>query len=133
MKSGPSPPSKSLGAAEQPGPPAGGKKTWAPPEDIRLSLRILAHLGQVGPLGSDDVARPEQTQQGIADALSVTQGAVSKVLGPLVAAEVIRKERRHVRGQDRQVRIYVLTVRGDLMAKEIRAKFGSIPTFPPPT
>ncbi len=73
------------------------------------------------------MARPESTQQGIASALSVTQGAVSKILGPLVAAEVVRKERRHVRGQNRRVKTYFLTVRGDRLAEQIKARFGTSP------
>ncbi len=123
MKSGSRPPSTNIGAAEQPVPPTGGRATWALPADIRLSLRIIAHLAQVGPPGSDDVARPESTQQGIARALSVTQGAVSKILVPLVAVEFVRRERRHVRGQSRRVNVYFLTVRGDSLAKEVLAKF----------
>jgi DNA-binding MarR family transcriptional regulator len=102
-----------------------------PNEDrVRLSLRILAHLARVGPLGSDEVASPESTQQGIARALSVTQGAVSKILGPLVAAEVIRRERRHVRGKDRRVKVYFLTVRGDELAKKVQEKFHFAPIWP---
>ncbi len=54
MKSGSRPPSTNIGAAEQPVPPTGGRATWALPADIRLSLRIIAHLAQVGPPGSDE-------------------------------------------------------------------------------
>lgn len=133
MKSEPSSPTASIGSAEQHGPPAGRISAWVPPERIRLSLRIMTHLAQVGPLGSDDVARPESTQQGIARALSVTQGAVSKIIGPLVAAEVVRKERLHVRGQNRRVKVYFLTVRGDRLAAQIRARFGTSSSFPTST
>jgi DNA-binding MarR family transcriptional regulator len=100
-------------------------------ERIRLSLRIVVLLGRIGPPGEDGVAKPEATQQGIAAVLGVTQGAVSKVLRRLVAAEVVRQERHHVRGQDRRVRIYFLTRRGEGLEREIRERFELPSQFPP--
>lgn len=93
---------------------------------VRLSLRIVTHLSRAGVLPSDEIARYESTQEGIAQSLSVTQGAISKILGPLVAAEVVRGERRHVRGLDRRVKTYSLTLKGDTLAQEIHARFGEL-------
>jgi len=92
---------------------------------VRLSIRVISFLARVGPLPSDDVARPESTQRGIARGLGTTIGAVSKVLSLLVEAQIVRRERRHVRGQVRRVRVYFLTVQGDRMAQEIVTKLGS--------
>jgi len=94
-------------------------------ERVRLSLRIVTHLALAGISPSDGIARFESTQRGIAKALSITQGAVSKILRPLVAAEVIRAERRHVRGLDRRVKSYTLTARGDQLALGVRARLGA--------
>jgi len=93
-------------------------------DEVRLSLRIVIHLDQTGPPGDGGVAKRESTQQGMAQVLSVTQGAVSKVLSRLVAAEVVRHERHHVRGEDRRVRVYFLTARGEELAREIQYRFG---------
>jgi DNA-binding MarR family transcriptional regulator len=101
-------------------------------ELVRLSLRIVLHLSDLGPLPSDGVARPGATQQGMARELCSTQSAVSKILARLTAAEVVRRERRHVRGENRRVLVYSLTVRGDLLANEIQAKLGIGPTVPSP-
>jgi DNA-binding PadR family transcriptional regulator len=109
---------------------------WHPPEhaltrvaevsrdQVRLSLRVVVHLHRAGPPGEDEVARLESTQQGLVRSLGVTQGAVSKILSRLVAAEVIRQERRHVRGLNRRVRAYFLTARGLALAREIEAALG---------
>lgn len=93
-------------------------------EQVRLSLRIVVLLSQIGPPGADGVAKSESTQRGMAQVLSVTQGAVSKVVNRLVIAGVILRERHHVRGQGRRVRIYFLTSRGEGLAREIRERFG---------
>jgi DNA-binding MarR family transcriptional regulator len=85
---------------------------------------LVVHLARVGQLASDDVARFESTQAGIAASLATTQGAVSKILARLRAAEVVRRERRHVRGQPRRMKVYFLTRRGEILAAEIREKLG---------
>jgi DNA-binding MarR family transcriptional regulator len=123
------------GAWETRRPPIGGDERFGfreselgPPgpagDRVRLSLRIVIHLAQVGPLASDEVAKAGSAQAGIAESLATTQGAVSKILARLVAAGVIRRERRHVRGQSRRVRVYFLTQRGEALAAEIREKLG---------
>lgn len=96
---------------------------FATDERVRLALRMVVHLAQVGPprLPTEE-APPQSTQQGIAEALSATQGAVSKVLRRLIAGELVRWERRHVPGRFRRVRVYFLTVQGEQMAAATRAR-----------
>lgn len=91
---------------------------------VRLSLRLVVHLSRYEPTVDGGPARPESTQEGIALALSATQGAVSKVLRLLSYAEMVRHERRHVPGRDRNVRAYYLTRRGELLAAEMRTRPG---------
>jgi Transcriptional regulator PadR-like family len=117
----------------------GLRSSWEPPRpiirasdgpregEIRLSLRIVVHLSGVRPVGDDGVGPLEATQEGMSVALAVTQGAVSKILRRLVAAEVVRPERRHDRGQNRRVKVYALTHRGESLAREIRQRFGLPP------
>lgn len=93
-------------------------------ERVRLALRIVVHLHQFGSPSPDGEARPESTQEGVALALSVTQGAVSKVLARLAAADVVGTERRHVRGRVRRVRMYFLRPRGEELAGQIEQRFG---------
>jgi len=102
-------------------------------ERVRLALRIVVHLDQLGPPGPDGTARPESTQEGVALALSVTQGAVSKVLRRLVVADAVGQERRHVPGRDRRVWAYHLLPRGQAIARQIEERFGVSPSpFPRP-
>jgi len=99
---------------------------------VRLSLRLVVQLSRWGPPADGGVARLESTQQGLAQDLSTTQGAVSKVLARLVAAEIVRPERRHVRGVERQIRVYYLTAMGEALAREVRERFGLAPPFSGP-
>lgn len=96
-------------------------------EQIRLALRVILHLSRIGRPWPDEIARPESTQQGIADALQVTQGAISKVLHQLAAVEVVGHSRRHVRGQDRRVHAYFVTVKGEELARRYQEKYGDQP------
>ncbi|HYA57296.1 MAG TPA: hypothetical protein VEH57_02380 [Thermoplasmata archaeon] len=101
-------------------------------ERVRLALRVVVYLDRLGPPNNGGTAAPESTQQGLASALSTTQGAVSKVLSRLVAASVVHQERCHVRGRDRRVRIYYLTASGTELAREIEERFGlPAPAWPP--
>ena len=118
--------------------PVGGGSIDPSPEAVRLGLRIVVQLSRVGPPREDGTARSESTQQGLAEALSVTQSAVSKILSRLVAAEVARAEHRHIPGRSRRVRAYVLTRLGENLAREIEDRLGgafpmsrrSVPKFP---
>lgn len=91
-----------------------------PPETIRLSQRIIAHLGRSGVLEREGTVRPEFTQKGMAQALGVRQGPLSNVLRRLVAAGVLTEELRHVRGAPRRVKAYRLTSEGLALASEMR-------------
>jgi DNA-binding MarR family transcriptional regulator len=94
-------------------------------------LRVVVALGDAGPPGDNGSARRGSTQQGLAERLGVTQGAVSKVLSRMMAADVVREDRRHVSGLDRRVRVYSLTVVGQELEREIRDHFGLPPSgFP---
>lgn len=110
--------------------------SWEPPstvpvglpgsfeERVRLSIKVVVLLDHWGPPNDNGSARREMTQQGLAETLSVTQGALSKVLSRLVAAETVRTDRRHVAGLARRVRVYSLTRDGEMLAREIRDRFG---------
>ncbi len=65
------------------------------------------------------MGRESATQRGIAATLGVTQGAVSKILDGLTAAGVVGRQRTHVPGRDRRVRVYFLTARGEALARVI--------------
>ena len=92
-------------------------------QQIRLALRIVLHLSHVEPPEGGGSVRPEATQQGIASCLKVTQGAVSKVLQRLEAAEVVRHKSHHVRGGIRRMRAYSLTARGLELVRRSRDRF----------
>jgi hypothetical protein len=137
MTGGASPPqSEWTGAADGvPGPgssmvsslPLARSPRFPPPEpgleQARLALRLVVHLAHVGPPPPDDTVSPESTQQGMASRLGATQGAISKVLRRLVAADVVRHARHHVRGQNRRMRAYFLTPRGFDIARRCRDRF----------
>lgn len=108
-----------------PSAPNGGRQRPREWEDsVRLSLRLLVLIDGVGPVGEDGVARRESSQQGMAEVLSATQGAVSKVVRRLVASGVIRQERRHVRGVNRRLRVYFLTPLGASVVREYFVRIG---------
>jgi DNA-binding MarR family transcriptional regulator len=90
-------------------------------QQTRLAIRIVLHLTRFGLPREDGYGRPEATQDGIAREMSTTQGAVSKILVRLSAAEAVRSEHRHVIGFGRRVRVYSLTRRGELLAEELGA------------
>lgn len=121
------------------GDPSAVLPTWDPPrapvsgpaqlndERVRLALRVVVRLDRLGPPGPDGTARPEATQVGLAEAIGVTQGAVSKVLSRLAAVNIVAQERRHVPGRDRRVRVYYLSREGTELARDIEQRFGLAP------
>jgi len=109
-----------------------GPRTWAPPgrDDVRLSERVLLQLAREGRLDPDAPARRGRTQAGLTEALGSNQSSVSKVLRRLVAAGVVGEERRHVTGVPQRVKVYDLTRRGELLARDIAAR-RSVSLLPP--
>jgi PKD repeat protein len=87
---------------------------------VRLSHRIVVHLAGQGTLGPSDVAPLGMTQAGMSAALGVRQNGLTNVLRRLVAAGVVTEELRHVSGQPRRLKVYRLTPRGELLARELR-------------
>ena len=114
-----------------PAPGVGSGPSQPNDERVQLALRVVVFLGRLGPPNNGGTARWESTQRGLAQQLSVTQGAVSKVLARLVAAEVVQRERRHVHGAPRRVKVYFLTRQGEVLAREIGQRFGWAPPLPP--
>jgi DNA-binding MarR family transcriptional regulator len=88
-------------------------------DQIRLSESIVIALAREGRLGDDSPVRSARTQAGLASALSSNQSAVSKVLRRLVAAELLTEQRRHVQGRSQRLKVYALTRRGELLAREV--------------
>ncbi len=130
---GPSSPERSPPTERPRGPtPPGGSPAGPTPEHVRLAIRLVLHLEAVGPPPRDGEAPTALTQAGIGAALAATQGAVSKVLRQLVAAEVVRRERLHAARMVRRVRVYSLTRRGELLAGELRARTSGRATPPEP-
>ena len=90
------------------------------PESLRTSQRIVIHLAGLGSLSADEVAPLGFSQRGIAEALSVSQNALTNVLRRLVAGGVLTEDVRHVRGQPRRLKVYRLTGRGEALARDLR-------------
>jgi DNA-binding MarR family transcriptional regulator len=125
--------------------PIAGPVTDAPPparvaDLLKLSERVVLQLGRLGRIEPDAPVRAERTQQGLAEATSSNQSAVSKVLRRLVAAEILLEERRHIVGSSQRKKAYSLTRRGELLAREVARrqhvdllppKLGTVPTEVP--
>ncbi len=92
------------------------------PPVVRLSHRIVVHLAGQGTLSAYDVAPVGRTQAGMASALGVRQNALTNVLRRLAAAGVVEEDVRHVVGQPRRLKVYRLTPRGELLARELRVR-----------
>jgi hypothetical protein len=117
--------------AWEPPPSIDRRLAGANADSVRLALRVVVQLDRLGPPGPDGTARPDATQGGLAGALGVTQGAVSKVLTRLAAVSMVVSELRHVRGRDRRVWVYHLSREGEGLAREIEQRFG-LPSPPRP-
>jgi PKD repeat protein/DNA-binding MarR family transcriptional regulator len=88
----------------------------------QLTQQLIRHLSSLPRLGPSDIPTAGFTQAGIAEALEVRRGAVSKVLQRLVAAGFIEVRTEHVTGGDRRVRVYRLTARGEQLALALRGE-----------
>lgn len=87
---------------------------------VRISQRVLIHLGNQGALGADEVATLAFTQQGMAEALGASQGNLTGVLARLVAGGALQVDRRHVRDENRRLKVYRLTRQGEAIVRELR-------------
>ncbi|MCI4368770.1 MAG: PKD domain-containing protein [Thermoplasmata archaeon] len=116
------------GASEPAQSPPPRRTASVPRETIRLSQRIVEHLGRHGTHESEGTVRPEFTQRGMAEQLSVRQGPLSNVLRRLVAAGVLSEELRHVHGAPRRLKVYRLTAEGRALSREMNARRGRPPT-----
>lgn len=104
--------------------PANGSSRSVPLDQVRMSERIVIALAREGRLGADSLVRPTRTQAGLAEALGSNQSTVSKVLRRLVAAELLTEERRHVQGRIQRLKVYVLTRRGEQVARDLARRRG---------
>ncbi len=113
------PSGSTAGGAREPlvGPSAPGSVSR---EALRLSQRIVLHLARQGVLGPNEVAPVAFSQLGMSAELGVRQNALTNVLRRLVAAGVLTEEVRHVRGQPRRLKVYLLTPRGEELARDLR-------------
>jgi DNA-binding MarR family transcriptional regulator len=107
-----------------------------PPVDAlgptRLSQRVLIHIARegTGPIGG---AVPHRLcQEGIAEALGVTQGALSGVLRRLVAGGALVSEKAHVQGHDRRLKVNLLAPRGREIVRRLWKEFPDSRAAPRP-
>jgi PKD repeat protein len=89
---------------------------------LGISQRIILHLAAQPRIGPDEVASPAFTQAGMANAIGAGQNSLTKVLRSLVAAGVLTEDVRHVTGRNRRLKVYRLTVRGEMLARELRGR-----------
>lgn len=118
-------PAEAVPSVGPPGPALAPPGSTPPPEAgeaLRTSQRLLVHLAGQGTLGPYDVAPPALTQGGMSTALGVRQNALTNVLRRLTDAGLIEAEVRHVHGQPRRLKVYRLTPRGQILARELRQR-----------
>lgn len=120
----PRPPARDPRVAAE-GDRAGGLEFEA---ESRLALRTILLLRRAGPPDPYGLGRPEMTQRGLAVALAVSQGAISKLLRRLEAADVVARLRCHVPGERRRVWCYGLTLRGSELAGRYFRRAGHLGT-----
>ncbi|HYK94135.1 MAG TPA: hypothetical protein VEY07_08880, partial [Thermoplasmata archaeon] len=89
---------------------------------LRISHRVLVHIGAQGRVGRDEIPPKALTQAGMVEALEVNQGALTGVLRRLVAAGVLDEHREHVQGVDRRLKVYRLTSSGEQLYMDIRGR-----------
>ena len=89
-----------------------------------MFARLLLHIARQPRFGPMEMVPPVLTQEGIAEALGATQGAVSGTLTRLVNGGALRVELGHVRGKFRRLKVYQLTDRGDEIVRHIREGMG---------
>jgi DNA-binding transcriptional ArsR family regulator len=91
---------------------------------LRTSIRVLLHIARQGRVGPEETALASLTQDGMARALGLSQGAISNALGRLVDGGVLEVELCHVRKRMIRVKVYGLTTRGEELVRRLRTRFG---------
>ena len=89
---------------------------------LRTSQRVILHLAVQPRLAFGDVAPVSVTQAGMSHSLAVAQPALARVLSRLVEGQAILVMRTHVAGQARRLKVYQLTVLGEAVARDLRAR-----------
>lgn len=118
--------------AEGPAVPVPSPRTVPNPETLRLTERVVLHLGRLGRLHPDDLAPTGRTQAGMSEMLEVGQNSLTNVLRRLEAADILWHEVRHVRDRPRRLKVYGLTERGEALARDLRGRGGRPGDRPPP-
>jgi DNA-binding MarR family transcriptional regulator len=103
----------------------GDKDSEPTPQELRISIRILLHIGRQGRFGPQEVPPPALSQAGMAEALGVSQGAVSNTLGRLVVGGILSVERAHVRARMMRLKVYQLTPSGEELVRRLRLRYPS--------
>lgn len=115
-------------AAPGPAPPTAAPRDRPADEPVRLTERVILHLGQQEAVGPDGIAGRSRTQGGMVEMLGTGQNSLTNVLRRLEAAGVVASRVRHVRGAPRRLKAYELTSRGESLYREIRSRARSDPT-----
>ena len=90
------------------------------PEELKISARVMLHLGGLPRFHREEVPDPSRTQAGIAAALGTSQGAISNVLRRLVDGGALQVERMRVRRRYRRLKVYWMTRLGEVLLHRIR-------------
>ncbi|MCI4325640.1 MAG: hypothetical protein L3K00_07165 [Thermoplasmata archaeon] len=101
--------------------PSGGRNPAAD-ETLRLSQRLILHVYAQGIRPSGEVAPLALCQAGMVEALGIPQAGLAAVLRRLEAAGILLAERSHVQGRDRRLKVYRLSERGLVLARELRTR-----------
>ncbi len=91
---------------------------------VTLSQRVLVHLASQGVLGYNDIAPRSFTQAGIAGGIGVRQNVLTTVLKRMEGNGLLTSEVSHVKGEFRRLKVYRLTPKGEILAREYRGKGG---------
>jgi DNA-binding MarR family transcriptional regulator len=99
-------------------------------EPVRLSQRILIHLAREGAGAPEGTVSHSLCQQGIAESLGITQGAMAGVLRRLVVGGAVVCERAHVEGHDRRLNVYRLAPRGQEIVRRLLKEYPGVRLSP---
>jgi DNA-binding MarR family transcriptional regulator len=80
--------------------------------------KILNHLERYGKYTSDIVAGRENTVTGIAEAIGIPRENASALLDSLLKRELVKRDRRHIKGSKKRLYAYFLTREGEERVKK---------------